>query len=52
METPQKTELWYDPAIPLLIVSVKKKKKTLIQKGYLQPDVQSSMINIQYMEAT
>ena len=30
----------------------KKKKKTLIQKGYLQPDVQSSMINIQYMEAT
>ena len=51
METPQKTELWYDPAIPLLSVSGKK-KKTLIQKGYLQPDVQSSMINIQYMEAT
>ena len=30
-----------------------KKKPTLIQKDYLQPDVQSSIIyNVQHMEAT
>lgn len=53
MEAPQKTKnrTWYDPAIPLL--SVSEKKTTLIQKDYLQPDVQSSIIyNIQHMEAT